>query len=97
MIEMIIAGVASLVVVLVLGPFLIPVLHRLKFGQSIREEGSRSHQLKSGTPTMGGILIIIGIVLASIFFASGRIEVLIALVMTVCHGLIGFQIGRAHV
>lgn len=40
-----------------LSPILIPFLRRLKFGQSIREEGPKSHQKKSGTPTMGGVMI----------------------------------------
>ena len=59
------AGAAALAAVLVLaaGPFVIPELHKLKFGQSIREEGPKSHQVKSGTPTMGGIMIIAAITL----------------------------------
>lgn len=49
----------SLVLGLVIGHFMIPILHQLKFGQSIREEGPKAHQKKSGTPTMGGILFMI--------------------------------------
>jgi len=44
-----------------LGPIFIPWLHKLKFGQEIRDEGPKWHQKKSGTPTMGGIMFIIGI------------------------------------
>ncbi len=44
-----------------LGPVFIPWLHKLKFGQEIREEGPKWHQKKSGTPTMGGIMFILGI------------------------------------
>ena len=44
-----------------IGPLFIPWLHKLKFGQEIREEGPKWHQKKSGTPTMGGIMFIIGI------------------------------------
>lgn len=47
-----------------IGPALIPWLHRLKFGQEIREEGPKWHRKKSGTPTMGGIMFIIGIIAA---------------------------------
>ena len=54
----------SLVIGLIVGHFMIPVLHRLKFGQSIREEGPKSHQKKQGTPTMGGILFMITVVIA---------------------------------
>lgn len=51
----------AFVVTAVLGPVFIPWLHKLKFGQEIREEGPSWHQKKSGTPTMGGIMFIIGI------------------------------------
>ncbi len=54
------------VLVLAAGPFVIPELHKLKFGQSIREEGPKSHQAKSGTPTMGGVMIIAAITLATL-------------------------------
>ena len=56
--------IVSLVIGLIVGHFMIPVLHNLKFGQSIREEGPKSHQKKSGTPTMGGILFMITVVVA---------------------------------
>ena len=42
----------------ILGPVIIPWLHKLKFGQYIREEGPKAHQKKSGTPTMGGIIFL---------------------------------------
>lgn len=54
----------ALAVTLVMGPVFIPWLHRLKFGQEIREEGPKWHQKKSGTPTMGGIMFILGIAVA---------------------------------
>lgn len=43
---------------IVLGPIFIPILHKLKFGQNIRKEGPKSHQKKSGTPTMGGLIFL---------------------------------------
>ncbi len=46
--------VVAFVIALALGPVLIPVLRRLKFGQSIREDGPQRHLAKAGTPTMGG-------------------------------------------
>ena len=51
----------AFVVTAVLGPKFIPWLRRLKFGQEIREEGPSWHKKKSGTPTMGGIMFIVGI------------------------------------
>ena len=58
------AGLLSFLVALVLGKWLIPWLHKLKFGQTILEDGPTWHQKKQGTPTMGGILFILGFVLA---------------------------------
>lgn len=54
--------IISLVIGLVVGHFMIPILHKLKFGQSIREEGPKSHQKKQGTPTMGGILFMVTVI-----------------------------------
>ena len=54
----------SFVIAAVLGIFLIPLLHKLKFGQEIREEGPKWHQKKSGTPTMGGLIFIASSVVA---------------------------------
>ncbi|OYD06618.1 phospho-N-acetylmuramoyl-pentapeptide-transferase [Paludifilum halophilum] len=49
-----------------LGPFVIPILRRLKFGQAIREEGPKTHQKKAGTPTMGGTIFLTALVLAAV-------------------------------
>ena len=76
--------------VLVTGPFFIPELHKLKFGQSIREEGPKSHQAKSGTPTMGGIMIILGITLATCVAAHLTVEILLALFVMLGHFVLGF-------
>ena len=58
------AGVISFIVALVLGKILIPWLHKLKFGQTILEDGPTWHQSKQGTPTMGGILFIAGFIVS---------------------------------
>lgn len=58
--------VIAFAVTAVLGPVFIPWLRKLKFGQEIREEGPQWHQKKSGTPTMGGIMFIVGIGVAVI-------------------------------
>ena len=78
-----------------LGPFLIPALRKLKFGQSILEEGPSWHKSKQGTPTMGGILFIVGIVLAFgicgfRYYTTGDSKALAALVLALAYGLIGF-------
>lgn len=49
-------------------PVVIPFLHKLKFGQFIRDEGPKAHQKKSGTPTMGGVIFIISVIITSLFY-----------------------------
>lgn len=88
--QVILAAVIAAGFVLLTGPFFIPELHKLKFGQSIREEGPKSHQAKSGTPTMGGIMIILGITLATAIAAPLTAEVLLALFIMLGHFVLGF-------
>ena len=80
----------AFILVLGAGPWFIPKLHALKFGQSIREEGPQSHQVKSGTPTMGGMMIILGLTVASLVFSSWTKEVMLALFVILGHFLLGF-------
>ena len=61
-----IPALVAFFITLILGPGLISFLHKLKFGQFIREEGPESHLKKSGTPTMGGIIIMLGIGIVTI-------------------------------
>ncbi len=83
------AGIAILVAI-AMGPFMIPFLTRLKVGQSIREEGPKTHFVKAGTPTMGGIIIITAVMVASFLMAGKSKQVLtVVLVMLACGG-IGF-------
>lgn len=78
----------------ILSPFLIPFLRRLKFGQSIRTEGPKSHQKKSGTPTMGGIVIILSIIVTTLImtgkFATPTMDSLLLILVTLGFGLVGF-------
>lgn len=77
-------------ITLILGPLIIPFLRKLKVGQTVREDGPKSHLQKTGTPTIGGIIIIISIIITS--FTSGLInrDLLVALGTTIAFGLIGF-------
>ena len=77
-------------IVLILAPLTIPMLHKLKFGQSIREEGPASHQKKSGTPTMGGLFLIAAIVIATVIKAPMSTEIILALFIMVGHWILGF-------
>jgi phospho-N-acetylmuramoyl-pentapeptide-transferase len=75
---------------LILGPILIPLLHKLKFGQNIREEGPKSHKKKAGTPTMGGLIFIISSFIAmAILIRKPSDEAMIALYAFIAFGLIG--------
>jgi len=80
----------ALVVTLALGPLTIPLLRRLKFGQSIRDDGPARHLIKAGTPTMGGLMFLIGIALAVFLVARGDWDALVVLGVTLGFGLIGF-------
>ena len=56
--KMLLAMIVSLGITLISYPVAIPMLHKLKFGQTVREEGPESHKQKTGTPTMGGLVFI---------------------------------------
>ena len=88
--KLLIVGAIAAGVVIMLAPICIPILHKLKFGQSIREEGPKSHQVKSGTPTMGGIFLITGIVAATLIIADWNAEIFLALFILLGHFILGF-------
>ena len=80
----------AFVISAVLGPIVIPWLHRLKFGQFIREEGPKAHQKKSGTPTMGGIIFLLAAMIASLFFVKEYPKIIPVMFTTLGFGIIGF-------
>ncbi len=80
----------SFLIALFLGPVVIPVLKRLKVGQSIREDGPQTHFGKSGTPTMGGIIIILAILIAVLTSRFFKTEVWAVIFFILGFGLIGF-------
>ncbi len=82
----------AFLVTAILGPVLIPWLHKLKFGQQILEIGPNWHKKKAGTPTMGGIMFIVGCIVAvgGALFAEMDIRLLMMLVISLGFGLIGF-------
>lgn len=95
--------VASFAITALLGHWLIPELHKLKFGQTIREVGPKWHKNKQGTPTMGGLMFILGIAVAMmaclpVFYTLGveetflmKVKVFAGLGMAVAFGAIGFM------
>lgn len=88
-------GIAFLITVLA-SPIFIPFLEKLKFGQSIRKEGPKSHIKKTGTPTMGGIVIILSVVITALFMISRvignpfTVETGLILLVFIGYGLLGF-------
>ncbi|MDD6327479.1 MAG: phospho-N-acetylmuramoyl-pentapeptide-transferase [Lachnospiraceae bacterium] len=74
----------------VLSPIIIPFLKKLKFGQFVRDDGPESHLKKSGTPTMGGLIILFSIVITALFYIKDYPEIVPVLFATLGFGLIGF-------
>ncbi len=83
--------VISFVISVLLGPIIIPFLRKLKVGQTVRDDGPKTHLKKSGTPTMGGILILISITVTSIIFVKDYPKIVPILFSTLGFGLIGFM------
>jgi phospho-N-acetylmuramoyl-pentapeptide-transferase len=73
-----------------LGQQIIPYLRKLKFGQTVREDGPKEHLVKNGTPTMGGIFLILPTIILSLLFSKFNIDVVLVSVLTFSCFLIGF-------
>ena len=71
-------------------PIMIPFLKKLKFGQFVRDDGPESHLKKSGTPTMGGLIILCSIVITSLLYMKTNPQILPVLFVTLGFGLVGF-------
>ncbi|MGL4335666.1 MAG: phospho-N-acetylmuramoyl-pentapeptide-transferase [Turicibacter sp.] len=88
--------IVSFFIAAIMGPVFIPFLHRLKFGQAIREDGPSSHKKKSGTPTMGGIIFITSIVVTVLIttlltdYSVMTKDIVMLLIALVGFGAIGF-------
>ena len=80
----------SFALCVIMGPVIIPILRRLKMGQTEREDGVKSHLKKTGTPTMGGVIILLSIVITSVFYIKDYPKILPILFVTLGFGLIGF-------
>ncbi|MEH7453657.1 phospho-N-acetylmuramoyl-pentapeptide-transferase [Gottfriedia acidiceleris] len=92
--SILVAMISAFIIAVILSPIFIPYLRKLKFGQSIRDEGPQSHKKKSGTPTMGGIIILIALslsaLLISMYFDVLSTRTYVLLFVTICFGVIGF-------
>ena len=87
---MILPILISFAVSAALGPVVIPLLRRLKFGQTERDDGPKSHLKKTGTPTMGGLMILAGITITSLIYVKDYPQIIPVLFVTVGFGIIGF-------
>ena len=80
----------SFVLTVILCPVFIPILHKMKFGQFVREEGPKTHLKKAGTPTMGGIVMLAVFAAVGLGYAAHEPEIFPVILLTVGFGLIGF-------
>lgn len=88
--ETILAIIIAFAISAVLCPIVIPFLHKLKFGQQVREDGPQAHLKKAGTPTMGGLIILGSIIITSMFYLQDYPKMIPVLFVTVGFGIIGF-------
>ena len=85
------AAITALIFALWVGPKVIALLHKYQISEEIRIEGPESHQVKKGTPTMGGLIILIGVIISTLLWADlSNIYLLLIFVATLIMGLIGF-------
>ena len=88
--ETILAIIISFAISAVLCPVVIPFLHKLKFGQQVRQDGPQAHLKKAGTPTMGGLIILGSIIITTLFYIRDYPKIIPVLFVTVGFGIIGF-------
>ena len=88
--ETILAIIIAFAISALLCPIIIPFLHKLKFGQQVRDDGPESHLKKQGTPTMGGLIILSSIIITSVFYIPSYPKIIPVLFVTVGFGIIGF-------
>ena len=88
--ETILAIIIAFAISALLCPIIILFLHKLKFGQQVRDDGPQSHLKKQGTPTMGGLIILSSIIITSLFYIPSYPKIIPVLFMTAGFGIIGF-------
>ena len=88
--ELTYTAMISFLIVIILGPIFIPMLTKFKFGQTVRDDGPKTHLQKNGTPTMGGVLIIIAILITGLTRSNISSDMVIGLICVVGFGFVGF-------
>lgn len=88
--ELTYTAMIGFLIVIILGPIFIPMLARFKFGQTVRDEGPQSHMAKNGTPTMGGVMMIVAILITGLTRAKISQGLIVGLICIVGFGFVGF-------
>lgn len=88
--ELTYTALISFLIVVILGPIFIPMLTKFKFGQTVRDDGPQTHLAKNGTPTMGGILMIVAILITGLTRSKVGNDMMVGLIAIVGFGLVGF-------
>ena len=88
--ELTFTAMIGFLIVIILGPIFIPMLARFKFGQTVRDEGPQSHLAKNGTPTMGGVMMIVAILITGLTRAKISQGLIVGLICIVGFGFVGF-------
>ena len=88
--ETILAVIIAFVISAILCPIVIPFLHKLKFGQQVRDDGPQAHLKKQGTPTMGGLVILSSIIITSLLYLKDYPKIIPVVFVTAGFGVIGF-------
>lgn len=83
-------AIIAFLIVVILGPIFIPMLAKFKFGQTVRDDGPQTHLQKNGTPTMGGVMMIIAILITGLTRAKIDKDLLVGLICITGFGLVGF-------
>lgn len=93
--EIFIPLIVAFILAYLLGKILIPILHKMKYGQSIREEGPKAHMKKQGTPTIGGLIFIIATAIVTVLYSAFYVknfnnDAIIVLLIFLAFGFVGF-------
>ncbi|MDR0880002.1 MAG: phospho-N-acetylmuramoyl-pentapeptide-transferase [Clostridioides sp.] len=88
--ELTYTAIISFLIVIILAPIFIPMLHKFKFGQTVRDDGPQTHLAKNGTPTMGGVLMILAILITGLTRNKVSSDMAVGLLCIGGFGFIGF-------
>lgn len=88
--ELTYTSLISFLIVIILGPIFIPMLTKFKFGQTVRDDGPQTHLAKNGTPTMGGILMMVAMLITGLTRSQIGNDLIIGLISIIGFGMVGF-------